>query len=137
MDDKIDKNKKIEFIIADLIKFTGENKIQWQYTNNNGEVSKMIYKILGQKVPSYDGYFTTDNCFYTKINNGYISVIEWSSSTTPSKYYLAIAPDIGAKVFEVYDTLQVQIARLHSLILRKFPNIDLYLTDVFNTFKNI
>jgi len=130
------KNKKIEMLIADLIKSTGENKTRWQYTNDDKNISKMLYKVLNHKVPVYDGYSTTDNCFFTKINNGYILVIERSSSTPPSRYYLAVAPTIGANVFDVYDSPQTHIARLHGLILKKSPNVEKYLTDILNTLKD-
>jgi len=130
-----EKNKKIEILIEDLIKFTRENKIKWQYASNNKDISMTLYRILGQKAPFYDGYSTTDNCFYAEINNGYMIVIERSSSTPPNQYYLAVVPNVRAKVFEIYDLPQAHIVRLHSLILKKSPNVEDYLTDVLNTFR--
>ena len=129
-----DKNKKTAILIDDLIQFTRENKIKWQYTNDDRDMSIMLYKILDQKVPFYDGYSTTDNCFYAKINNGYMLIIERNGPVPPGKYYLAVIPNIRNKVFEVYDSPQAQIVRLHSFILKKSP-VEEYLDGVFNTFR--
>jgi len=131
------ENRKFEIFIRDLINFTSENKIRWHYTNGNRDMAIMAYKIHTQKVPFYDGYSTTDNCFYTQISGGYIIIIERSRAASLSKYYLAVVPDLGAKTVEVYDSPQSQpkMIQLHSLILRTSSKVGEYLTDVFNALR--
>jgi hypothetical protein len=128
------KNKKIEILIEDLIQFTRDRKIKWQHVNSDGDISRLLYKILNQRVSFNDGYSVTDNCFYTKINNGYMLVVERSVSTPPGKYYLAVVPNIAGNVFELHDSPQAQIARLHSLLLQTSPVED-YLTGIFKSFR--
>ena len=127
-----DNNKNIEILIEELINLTKENKINWKYTDDNKEISAKQRKIL----LDYDFIFNaTDNCFYTKINSGYIIVIEGIGE--PAKNYLIVIPSIDAKDFKIYDSPQSQIVRLHTLILRQFPNVEDYLTDVFKTLKTM
>ena len=129
-----ENNKNIETLVEELIKLTKEMKIQWRYTDNDMEV----YKIQKKVFENFDMFaLASDNCFYTKIQNGYMLLIEEVGMAQPHKNYLIIVPSIDAKDIAIYDSPQSQIIRLHSLILKQFPTVEDYITDVFNTFKKM
>jgi len=136
-----ENNKNIEILVEELIKLTNENKIQWEYTDNNPDMLEIQQKVMNKCIRGFKQFFPTayrnDNCFYTNINNGYIFVIEWKQKEETPKNYLAIIPYIDAKDMAIYDSPQSQIIRLHSLILKQFPTVEDYITDIFNTFKKM